>query len=149
MTRGETFIGKRKYKNNQCSLLSNSAWCDLNIKRDILKLHDFCHNPKCKGQKHITYNPFQLEGAASENTMKKHFKGSQRAWNKILQPAVNVAAPLIGLALTAKSKSAQIGQTTTNISKSISGGKISSLFDMHGNRFRLKVMKHFNSNELF
>ena len=40
----------------------------------------------------------------------------------------------------AKSKNQKVGQATTNILKSISGGKVISLTDMHGNGLRLKVM---------
>ena len=40
-----------------CSPMSNSAWCDLNSRGDLLKLHDLCHNPKCKCQKQITFTP--------------------------------------------------------------------------------------------
>ena len=36
---------KRKCKNNHCSSLLNSTWCDLNCKGDILKQHDECPNP--------------------------------------------------------------------------------------------------------
>ena len=73
--------------------------------------------------------------------MKKIFKGSQTAWNKILKPAVNVAAPFIGMAVSAKTKNPNVGQATTNILKSISGGEILSLTDMHsGAGLRLKVI---------
>ena len=68
------------------------------------------------------------------------FKGTQTAWNKFLQPAVNVAAPFIGMAVSAKTKNPKVGQATTNKLKSISGGKILSLTDMHGRGLRLKVM---------
>ena len=63
--------------------------------------------------------------------MKKSFKGSQKAWNSFLKPAVNTMAPVISMA---------VGQATTNILKSISGCKFLSLTDMHGNGLRLKVM---------
>ena len=72
--------------------------------------------------------------------MRKIFKGSQTAWNKFLKPAVNVAAPFIGMAVSAKTRNPKVGQATTNILKSISGCKIMSLTDMHGNGLRLKVM---------
>ena len=81
-----------------------------------------------------------MEGNGFENTMKKIFKGSQTAWNKFLRPAVNVAAPFIGMAVSAKTKNPKVGQATTNILKSISGGKILSLTDIHGRGLRLKVM---------
>ena len=75
--------------------MSNSAWCDLNKTCTVSKLHDMCHNPKCKCQKQITFssNQFQFEGAAFKNTMKKNFKGSQTAWKKFLKPAINATAP--------------------------------------------------------
>ena len=104
----------------------------------MLKLHDFCNNPKCKCQKQITFSPnqFQLEGAGLENTMKKNFKGTQRTWNNFLEPAVNVAAPFIGMAAGSKAKNPNVAAVTTSILKSISGGKILSLTDIHGNGLR-------------
>ena len=107
-----------------------------------MKLHDFCHNAKCKCQKQITFSPnqFQLEGIGFKNTMKKIFKGSQTAWNKFLKPAVNNLAPVIGMAVGAKTKNQKVGQATANILKSISGGKILSLTDIRGNGLRLKIM---------
>ena len=99
-----------------------------------------CHNPKCKCQKQIIFSPnqFQLEGAGFK--MKKMIKGSQIAWNKFLKPAVNVAAPFIGMAVGAKTKNPKVAAATTNILKSSSGGKNLSLTDMHGRGLRLKVM---------
>ena len=142
MTRGQDFIKNAKCSHGHCSAMSNSAWCDLNKICTVLKLHDFCHDPKCKCQKMITFSPnqFQLEGAGFKNTMKKIFKGSQTAWNKFLKPTINTLAPVIGMALGAKSKNKQVGAATTNILKSLTGGKILSLTDMHGNGLRLKVM---------
>ena len=102
-----------------------------------------CHNPKCKCQKQITFSPnqFQLEGAGFKNTMKKIFKGSQTAGNKFLKPTINTLAPVIGMAVGAKSKNAKVGAATTNILKSLTGGKILSLTDMHsGAGLRLRVM---------
>ena len=59
--------------------MSNGAWCDLNSKRDILKLNDRC--PKCISQKLFIFTPRQLmlEGNGFKTTMKKLFKGSQTA----------------------------------------------------------------------
>ena len=71
---------------------------------------------------------------------KKIFKGTQTAWNKFLKPAINATAPFIGMAVSAKTKNPKVGQATTNILKSISGGKVLSLTDIHGNGLRLKVM---------
>ena len=44
------------------------------------------------------------------------------------------------MAVSAVTKNPKIGQATTNILKSISGGKILSLTDVLGNGLRLKVM---------
>ena len=142
MTRGEDFIKNAKCTHGHRSAMSNAAWCDLNKNCTVLKLHDMCHNPKCKCQKQITFSPkqYQLEGAGFKNTMKKIFKGSQTAWNKFLKPTINTLAPVIGMAVGAKSKNKQVGAATTNILKSLTGGKILSLTDLHGNGLRLKVM---------
>ena len=143
MTRGQDFVKNAKCTHGHRSAMSNSAWCDLNKNCTVLKLHDMCHNPKCKCQKQITFSPkqFQLEGAGFKNTLKNIFKGSQTAWSKFLKPALNIASPYIGMAVSAKTKNPKIGQATTNILKSISGGKILSLTDMHsGAGLRLRVM---------
>ena len=101
-----------------------------------------CHNPKCKCQKQITFTPkqFQLERGSMKTRLQKNFKGTQTAWNKFLKPAINATAPFIGMAVSAKTKNPKVGQGTTNVLKSISGGKILSLTDMHGHGLRLKVM---------
>ena len=76
MTRDQDFIKNAKCTHGHRSTMSSSAWCDLNRKCTVLKLHDMCHNPKCKCQKQITFRPnqFQLEGAGFKNTLKKHLK---------------------------------------------------------------------------
>ena len=76
MTRGQDFIENVKCTHGNRSVMSTSARCDLNKICTVLKLHDFCHNAKCKCQKQITFSPnqFQLEGAGFKNTMKKTFK---------------------------------------------------------------------------
>ena len=141
MTKGEDFIKRGKCKNNQCSSMSSSAWCDL--KDDILKLHDRCPNPKCNCQKVIAFTPHQnmLEGGSIKSKIQKIFKGTQTAWNNFLRPAINASAPIIGRAVSAKTKNPKVGAATTNILKSISGGIILSLNDMHsGAGLRLRVM---------
>ena len=72
--------------------------------------------------------------------MKKVCKGSQKAWNKFLKPTINTLAPVIGMAVGAKSKNKQVGAATINIFKSLTGGRFLSLNDMHGPGLRLKVM---------
>ena len=81
-----------------------------------------------------------LEGNGYENTMKKIFKGTENLWNKLLKPALNIASPYIGMAVSSKTKNPKVAQATSSILKSISGGLILSLTDLHGNGLRLKVM---------
>ena len=141
MTTGENFTKKRKCKNKHCSAMSSSAWCDLNSRGDVLKLHDLCHNPKCKCQKPITFTPkqFQLEGAGFEKTRKK-IKGTVKLWRNFIKPGLKALTPCLSAGIAAKTKNLQSAQITTNILKSIIGGKILSLTDMHGNGLRLRVM---------
>ena len=122
--------------------MSNSAWCDLNENCTVLKLQDMSYNPKCQCQKQISFShgQFQREGGSTKSKLQEIFRGTQTAWNKFLMPAVNVASPFIGMAVSAKMKNQKVGQATTKIFKSISGGKILSLRDLHGNGLRLKVM---------
>ena len=142
MSKGEDFIKRGKCKNNHCSSMSNSAWTDLNSKGNILKLHDKCPNPKCGCQKIITFIPHQymLEGESIKSKLQKIFRRTQTARNKFLKPAINATAPFIGMAVSAKTKNPKVGQATTNVLKSISGGKILSFTEMHGRGLRLKVM---------
>ena len=142
MTRGQDFIKNAKCTHGHRSAMSNSAWCDLNKNCTVLKLHDMCHNPKCKCQKQITSSPnqFQLIGAGFKKTLKKLFKVSQTAWNKFLKIALKIATPFFSAGVAAKTKKPQSAQITSNILKSLRGGKIFSLTDMHGRGSRLKVM---------
>ena len=142
MTTGQDFIKNAKCTHGHRSAMSKSARCDLIKKYTVLKLHDMCHNPKCKCQKQITFsaNQFQLEGGSIKNKLKPIFRGTQTAWNKFLKPALNLASPYVGKAVSAKIKNPKIGQATRNILKSLTGGKFLSLTDMHGRGLRLKVM---------
>ena len=142
MTRGEDFIKKGRCRNKHCSSLSNSAWSDINSKGDILKLHDKCPNPKCNCQKIITFTPhhYMLEGGSIKSKLQKIFKGTKKAWDSFIKPGLKMATPLISAAVAAKTKNPQSAQITNNILKSLTGGKILSLTDMHGNGLRLKVM---------
>ena len=72
--------------------------------------------------------------------MKKIFEGSQTAWNNFLKPTINTLSPVVAMAVGAKSKNPQVGAATTNLLKSVSGGKILSPTDMHGKGLRIKVM---------
>ena len=73
--------------------------------------------------------------------MTKIFKGSQTAWNKLFRkPALKIATPIISAGVAMKTKNPQSSQVTSNILKSLTGGKILSLTDMHGRGLRLNVM---------
>ena len=142
MTRGSDFIKNAKCSHGHRSAMSNSAWCDLNKSCTVLKLHDMCHNHKCKCQKQITFSPnqFQLEGGSIKNNLKSIFRGTRTAWDKFIKPGLKMATPLISAAVAAKTKNPQSAQVANTILKSLTGGKILSLTDMHGNGLRLKVM---------
>ena len=51
-----------------------------------------------------------------------------------------MATPLKSAAVAAKTKNSQSAQVTNSVLKSLTGGKILSLTDMHGNGLTLKVM---------
>ena len=53
--------------------MSNSPWCDLNSKGDMLKLHDKCPNAKCNCQQIITFTPHQYmpEGGSIKSKLQK------------------------------------------------------------------------------
>ena len=80
MTRGEDFMKNGKCKYNHCSTMSNSAWRDLNIEGNILKLHDKSPNPKCNCQKIITFTQRQYmpEGGSIKSKLQKLFKGTKK-----------------------------------------------------------------------
>ena len=88
----------------------------------------------------FTPHQYMLEGCSIKSKLQKIFKGIKTAWNNFLKSPINATAPFIGMVVSAKTKNPKVGQATTNILKSISGGKILSLTDMHGNGLRLKVM---------
>ena len=143
MTRRKDFIKNAKCSHGHRSVMSNSVWCDLNKKCTVLKLHDMCHNPKCRCQKQITSTPkqFQHEAGSIKRNLQKQIRGTQTAWNKFLKPAINATAQFIGMAVSTKTGNPKVVQATTNMLKSISGGKILSLTDMHWRGLRLKLMR--------
>ena len=81
-----------------------------------------------------------LEGGSIKSKLQKIFKGTQTAWNKLIKPGLKMATPLISTAVAAKTKNPQSAQVTNNILKSLTGGRVLNLTDMHGNGLRLKVM---------
>ena len=123
--------------------MSNSAWSDLNGKGNILKLHDKCPIPKCCCQKFITFTPHQymLEGGSIKSRLQKIFRGTKKAWDSFIKPGLKMATPLISAAVAAKTKNPQSAQVANSILKSLTGGKISSLTDVHsGAGLILRVM---------
>ena len=142
MTRGQDFIKKGKCSKNHCSAMSTSAWTDLNSQGNILKLHDKCPYPKCGCQKIITFTPHQymLEGGSIKSKLQKFFRRSEKAWDSFIKPGFKMATPLISAAVAAKTKNPESAKVTIIILKSLTGGKILSLTDMHGRGLRLRVM---------
>ena len=51
-----------------------------------------------------------------------------------------MVTPLISAAVAAKTRNPQSAQVTNNILKTLTGGKVLGLTDMHGNGLRLKVI---------
>ena len=90
----------------------------------------------------IKFTPkhFQAESDGFKDTMIKLFQGFQIAGNSFLKPAVNTVAPVIGMAVVAKTKNPLVAQALTNILKSVSVGRVLHLTDLHGNGLRLKVI---------
>ena len=97
-----------------------------------MKVHDNFPNVKCNFQKQVrfTTQQFQIVVAGFKTEMAEIFQGSQTAWNKILKPALNTIAPAIGKAGGAKTKNPKWAQTRTNVSKSMSAGKVLPLNDL-------------------
>ena len=81
-----------------------------------------------------------LECGSIKSKLQKIFRGTKKAWDSFIKPGLKMATPLILAAVTAKTKILHSAQITNNIPKSVTGGKILSLTDMHGRRLRLKVM---------
>ena len=140
MTGAENFMKKRKCKNNHCSSMSNSAWCDLNSKGDIMKLHDRSPNPKGNFQKTINCTPHQYmpEGESMKSKLQKIFRRTKKAWDSFIKPGLKLATPLTSAAVAAKTKNPESTQIASNFLKSLRGGTILSLFDMqeHGLRWK-------------
>ena len=83
-----------------------------------------------------------LEGGSIKSKLQKTFRGTKKAWDTFFQPGLKMATPLISAAVTGKTKSPKTAQIMNNILLSLTGGKILSLTDLHGNGLTLKVMKN-------
>ena len=67
-----------------------------------------------------------LEGVPIKNKLKSIFRWRQAAWKELSRPTPNANVPIICTALGAKTKHPAHGKATTDIFKSVSGGKILS-----------------------
>ena len=99
VTRGQKFEQNGNCKHGHCTAMSKSAWCDLNNKVDLLKIHDRCPNNKYSCQKLITSSAkhFQTEGSVFKSNLQKIFRDIHAAWNEFLKPALNRASRYIGI----------------------------------------------------
>ena len=89
---------------------------------------------------HFYPTSMYARGWIDKKLIPKKFKGTQTAWNKLVEPNFKMATPLISTAFAAKTENPQSAHFTSNMLKSLTGGEILSLTDMHGNGLRLKVM---------
>ena len=146
MTRAENFMKKGKCSKNHCSSMSNQSWTDLNSQGSILKLHDKCPNPKCGCQKifFLLHINICLREIRLKTNYKKFSQERKKLGIALLKLhhlyGLKMATPLISAAIAGKTQNPQSAQVTNSILKSLTGGKVLSLTDMHGKGLRLKVM---------
>ena len=81
-----------------------------------------------------------LEGGSVNFILKSVFRGTKKTWESLIKPGLKTAPPLLSAAVAAKTKSPQSARIANNISKSLTGGKLLSLTDMHRRGLRLKVI---------
>ena len=81
-----------------------------------------------------------LRGGSIKSKLQKNFRGTKKACDSFIKPGLKMATPLISAAVAAKTKNPESAQVSNSILKSLTGGKILSLTDMHGHGLRLKVM---------
>ena len=84
--------------------------------------------------------PFQPEGSGFEKTIENFFKGTEELWNNFFKPGLIIVTPNISAGLAAKTNNPQSSEGTSNISVSLTGGRVLNLTDLHGNGLRLKLM---------
>ena len=60
--------------------------------------------------------------------------------NNFIKHGLRIASPIISAGVVAKTKNHQAGEVTSNILKSLAGGRVLNLTDLHCNGLRLKVM---------
>ena len=69
---------------------------------------------------------------------KKYSKVSKKCWIYCFKPGLKIATLVITAGIVAKMKTPQACQVTSNILKSLTGGKNLSLTDMHGRCLTIK-----------
>ena len=81
-----------------------------------------------------------LEGGSIKSKLQKIFRGTRKAWDSFIKPGLKMATPPISAAVAAKTKNLQSAQVTNSFLKSLTGGKVFSLTDMHsGAGLKLRV----------
>ena len=87
--------------------MSKNAWCDLNSKGNLIKLHD--KSPKCTCQKLITFIPnhIKLKGGSIKSKLQKNFRGAKNTWDSFIRPGLKMSTPLMSVAIAAKTKNPQ------------------------------------------
>ena len=60
--------------------------------------------------------------------------------NNFIKSGLKIATPVISASIVAKTDNHPAGQVLSNVLKSLTGGRIWSLTDMHDNGLGLKVM---------
>ena len=81
-----------------------------------------------------------LEGGSVKCKLQKVYRGTKKAWDSFIKPGLKMATPLKSAAVAAKTKNTQSAQITNSNLKSLTGGRILNLTDMHGHGLSLKVM---------
>ena len=61
-------------------------------------------------------------------------------WNSFVQTGMKIATPITSAGVAAKSKNVRAGEMTSNILKSITGGRVLNVTALHGNGLTWKVM---------
>ena len=88
----------------------------------------------------FTPHQYMLAGGSIKRKLPKFFRRTKKGWDSFVEPGIKMATPLISAAVAAKTQNPQPAQTTNNILKSLTSGRVLALTDMDGNVVRLKVM---------
>ena len=121
--------------------MSKSAWCDLNNKGDILKLHDKCPTPKCNCQKVITFTPYQymLEGGSIQKTS-EIFQRNEKSLGRFYYIGFKNGNTSDISRCRCEDKQSSISSNNKYYFKIINRGETLSLTHKQGQGLRLKAM---------